>query len=490
MKVLNYAFAAICIGLLCIGNALAQSGHITAPVERTSFAYDSYYAADEDAVASPSDAPVAGAPAADAPAVSSAGCGCAAAASCGCDSGCDSGCGTCCERVHCCPAWKLQNCENCWGITYGGWLSGGITANSHGNTTSNGNAQVAFNNDPNPQINQAWFYLNKDADTESYGWDWGFRVDVMAGSDGPDTQAFGQISGYDNDWDWGGPANQYGAALPQAYVTLANNDLSVKIGHFYTIIGYEVVQATGNFFYSHAYMQNYGEPFTHTGVLADYQLNDQVKLTAGWTTGWDQGFHNPGDASTFLGGISLTSLDENTSLTYAVNVGDWGDGRALTQGAVNNGDIFMQSIVLSHKYGDDWTYVIQSDLGINNQLPPGAVPANAALTQTEWYGINQYLLKDINDFWGIGFRFEWFRDDDGVRVDRAGANTGTAADAANYYAATAGVNWKPNANLTIRPEVRYDWRGGTDAGARFDPVAGTYRKNDLVTFGVDGVLTF
>ena len=57
-------------------------------------------------------------------------------------------------------------------------------------------------------------------------------------------------------------------ALPQFYAEVAYNDLKVKIGHFYAPVGYEVVPTTGNFFPSLPYTFQYGEPFTHTGVLA------------------------------------------------------------------------------------------------------------------------------------------------------------------------------------------------------------------------------
>ena len=40
----------------------------------------------------------------------------------------------------------------------------------------------------------------------------------------------------------------YGFALPQVYGEVAMGDLSVKMGHFFTIIGYEVVTAPDNFF--------------------------------------------------------------------------------------------------------------------------------------------------------------------------------------------------------------------------------------------------
>ena len=57
----------------------------------------------------------------------------------------------------------------------------------------------------------------------------------------------------------------YAWALPQAYAELADCDVSVKLGHFYTPVGYEVVTSPDNFFYSHAFTMYNSEPFTHTG---------------------------------------------------------------------------------------------------------------------------------------------------------------------------------------------------------------------------------
>jgi hypothetical protein len=70
-----------------------------------------------------------------------------------------------------------------------------------------------------------------------------------------------------------------------------------------------------------------------------------------------------------------------------------------------------------------------------------------------WWSLNQYALYEINDCWGAGLRFEWFRDDKGTRVP--GAATG-----ANFFEVTAGLNWTPYENLIVRPEIRGDWTQG------------------------------
>ena len=132
--------------------------------------------------------------------------------------------------------------------------------------------------------------------------------DLVYGVDAQKTQAFGNSGfpnpqGYDNDWDHG----KYGWALPQAYVQFNKGDLDIKVGHFFTPLGYEVIPATGNFFYSHSFTMFNSEPFTHTGALGTYKASDKVTYYAGWTLGWDTGFDQFGDGNNFLGGVDLAA---------------------------------------------------------------------------------------------------------------------------------------------------------------------------------------
>ncbi len=458
-------------GLLCALTISGFVGGLNAQAQsRGVFQTDSYYvSAQDEEQSSPSDeAPSVPAPSADNYYDKSAGNG--VSADCGCASNC--GCSTRCSAPSSCPCgyeldcgdpWTLQQCDNPWGITYGGWIEAGITANDRGFTTNNGNLPVNFNDKSNgAQMNQLWAYVERATDTGGCGWDFGFRFDYVFGTDGPDTQAFGD-TGWDNGWN---SSAEYGSAIPQLYATVAYNDLTVKIGHFFTIIGYEVVPAPDNFFYSHALTMLYGEPFTHTGVLAEYAYNDRVTLYGGWVQGWDSGFNNANSADMFIGGIGL-GLTDNVTLTYATTVGDFGDG---TAGAGTQGGLYMHSIVLDWAINDRLTYVLHHDLGSNSQAGGNTV---------EWYSLANYLLYDINCCWAAGLRFEWFNDVDGARV----ANNGGAGPG-DYYEVTAGLNYKPHANLTVRPEVRYDWFNG--AG---QPYAGGTGSN-LLTFGADLILTF
>jgi len=414
-------------------------------------------------------------------------CGCEApadgcdASSCdalGCDGGCDScglglglglGLGSCLEGLGCCDLgdpWTLFD-EHC-GYSAGGWVQTGY----HSANLRNFN-----NRDSEVQLQQAWLYAQKAIDT-SDGFDIGGRIDYLYGTDAQDTQVFGTNRGWDSGFDNGGGSG-YGHAIPQAYFEAGYGDLSVKVGHFYTIIGWEVVQATGNFFYSHAYTMYNSEPFTHTGALATYALSDTTTVWGGHVFGWDGGFDDNGDA--FLGGISQQLTDE-VKVIYAAIGGRFSEPSRFAPPAPAGSERgYMHSLIFDVAVTDNLQYIWQNDI-LDTENALGQTARNT-------FDINQYLIYSLSDCWSVGGRFEWYNVDQGSQL----FNGGVAAPAGNVdiYALTAGLNYRPNANLVIRPEVRYDWVADDPALAA---LAGTSLlendERDQFTFGMDTVFTF
>ncbi len=349
------------------------------------------------------------------------------------------------------------------GIEVGGWASAGITYASH-NGDHNSNAPISFNDRINEfQLNQVNLFIERAVNTEGSGWDIGGRVDFMFGTDANKTQAAGldnQILGSTDNKAF----SHYDVAFPQAYAEIfapIGNGLTAKVGHFYTNIGYEVVTSPDNFFYSHAYTMLYAEPFTHSGALLTYQVNDNISVTGGAVTGWDNFDKNGGDWS-FLGGASWTSDDEKTGLAVSIITGENGDD-SVDQNTT------MYSVVLSHDFADNLHYVLQHDFGVTED---GAGPGD----DSDWYGVNQYLTMDLTDDLAAGLRAEWFSDSDG-RISDIGAN---------YYAVSFGLNYSPMSWLKFRPEVRYDWVDSNGAGGVFD---GT-NETDQIAVAMDMVVTF
>lgn len=86
---------------------------------------------------------------------------------------------------------------------------------------------------------------------------------------------------------WTGASNNQlgtGSIVRQAYLalgtTFGGQEIDWKIGVWDTIIGYEGLTSSGNPNYTHSYGFAI-EPTTHTGVQANYKVNDEISLQAG-----------------------------------------------------------------------------------------------------------------------------------------------------------------------------------------------------------------
>ena len=464
---LRFAIASALVATTCWGNTVQADDlsyddtplPIVRPVAANHINLDAWNQDEADEPPAPPGAAVPD-PSAPGPIASSGGCvggcdiSCGCEPQCGCEParGCDGGCNSRCGRRRrlgscfdkCClgDVWELCDANPCCRTK----VSGHVQIGYH-TAGRNGNGTGLFNTRPNEvQLQQAWLTLEKQACNGGCGTDWGYRIDFVYGTDGPNTQAFGgQPNEWDNGWDYG---RDYGSAIPQLYLDYQINDLTLRMGHFYTIVGYEVVPATGNFFYSHAFTMNLSEPFTHTGVLGIYNYTDDITVYGGYSLGWDTGFSQVG-GDTFIGGLSVPLTDRVTA-TYIATYGDFGDNAGA---GGSDADGYSHSLVFDMAVTDKFNYILQSDLVDNNRF-------NGRSEST--IGVNQYFIYQKNECWGFGARVEWYR------------------SGGEVTAYTAGVNYKPHANVMIRPEYRYDDYTGTVNGS----------STDSGTFGADLIFTF
>ncbi len=403
------------------------------------------------------------------------------------------------------------------GLTVGGWLEGSISANFN-RSPDNFNGTVTFHDRTGEvQMNQAYLWLQKAVTVGGDKFDWGGRVDFMYGTDAIFTQAYGTPT---YDWRTWNTTNQrghwdlrltsrsdrfYGIALPQAYAELnlpIGNGVDVKIGHFYTPLGYEVVTAPDNLFITKPYTFQYGEPFTHVGILSSYTFNPNWTVRAGAVTGsasggWDGTWDRQLGNWAFLGGFTWTSNDAATTFTINSTAGNQSETHQDFWGSY--------SIVATHNITDKLHYIIQHDHGFaDNVLTANSpfVPQNAS-----WYGINQYLTYDVHDKLTVGLRAEWFSDPDGFRVltpvrcgastnvdspngsassYACGSNMGILQPGSDYYAVTVGMNYKPAKWLSFRPNLRYDYATTKAPLKAFD--AGL--RKDQFLFTADMIVVF
>jgi hypothetical protein len=406
------------------------------------------------------------------------------------------------------------------GLKIGGWANAGVTYNA-ASPANNFNGPVTFGDrSAEFQLNQLNIFVQRAVAAEGDAWDFGGRFDAMFGTDSIFTQAYGTPAFDVNsgapknrgNWDLnllGSDSNRfYDIALPQAYAEVyapIGNGLNIKAGHFYTPIGYETVPAPDNFFYTHAYTMQYGEPFTHTGVMGNYTVDKNWAVMGGATTGsatggWDGSFNQQLGNWGGLAGTTWTSDDKGTSANISGTYGDTSEQSSKKWG--------LYSIVLKHNITDKTHLMLQHDHGYAN----GVLTSNTTspIQDAEWYGINMHLTYDIKDNLTAGIRTEWFRDQNGFRVASPGRvsaatngagnsyaiggqpnnSTSNSGYGASYYGITAGMNWKPMKWLNIRPNVRYDWVDGilADGSSRYRPLGNN--KQDQFLFSTDFGVNF
>lgn len=474
MKVSKWAMLLAMASGLSAASAFGQSG-LRQPSNVTKVGYEygsyDYYAADEAAPPSPSDAATPAPP--PAPGDNHAAMGHAAAPSGSCEScngnGAEGGCDACAlECPEACEPWRLFDCDHlkCHNITAGGWVQAGATANFD-DPRDNWNGPVGYNDRDEFQMNQTDFYIEKALKTGDCCWDWGGRVDMLYGTDGRWIGSLGLELDTPTTSRWNSE-RFYHLAMPQAYGEIGYGDWKVRGGKFVTLLEYEVIAAPSNFFYSHSYGFLYAVPFTHTGILGYYTPNDQFTLVGGVHRGWER-WEDDNDSAAFLGAATFTASDKNSSLAFALTSGD---EFAPVTGIDDNRTAL--SITYTRTITDRLAFVAVNDIGWQDSGADGG--ANTA----EWYTFTNYLFYKINCCWTAGARFDYMRDDDGTRVFAVGdgftepVNTNPASAGGfegDFMAITLGLNYKPtwNPNLAVRPELRYDWFDGrTGAVQPFD----------------------
>jgi hypothetical protein len=358
----------------------------------------------------------------------------------------------------------------CCGIEIKGWLDQGITTNPR-DPLHRFNGPVTFNDRANEyQMNQLYLVAEREADTGGCGWDVGGRVDLLYGTDHRFTTAFG----LEDKWNQG--HRFYGLAMPQAYLDVAINNLTLRMGHFYTILGYESVMAPENFFYSHAYTMQYGEPFTHTGALAIYKLNDCWSFSGGIHRGWDQ-WEDINNKLGFLGGVTWSPSDD-TSVAFALTSSE--------EDYAGENNRFAYSLVITHRLTCRLTYVFQHDLGYEEDAAFG----QRGYRDAEWYGFNNYLFYELTPCCSLGLRYEWFSDDDGTRVGGLGYPNGIdlGTVAAHWQELTVGLNYKFTRNVMFRSECRWDWVDPLVAVT--DGPFNDYNKRSQFLWGNDLIVQF
>jgi hypothetical protein len=355
------------------------------------------------------------------------------------------------------------------GILTTGWLEQGVTFNAL-SPHDGWNGPVATNDlSNNYELNQFWLTFVRPVKTDGCGFDVGGRIDACYGTD----WRYGDSLGLESKID---AANGlYGLVIPQFYLEVGYDDLTVKMGHYAASMGYEQVPAPANFFYSHSHELAYAEIILATGFQADYKLSENWSVNGGINTGWGM-FEDNNDKMSFLGGLKWHNTSDKTSVSFEITAGP--------SDPAGENHLYDYALVLKQQLSEKLLYVAQHNFG-------GAETATGGYGI--WYGLDQYLIYTINPKLSAGARVEWFRDEEGTRVAGVGnlndGWSGLPGFAGTFSEVTTGLNWRPCRNLVVRPELRWDWYGGTTNVAGQLPFGDGLHASQFL-FATDAVFTF
>ncbi|MBI2813282.1 MAG: porin [Opitutae bacterium] len=366
-------------------------------------------------------------------------------------------------------------------VRYSGHVQVGITGNFASPDDRQNFGRLFDDRANEPLLNQFVLTAERALDPAATGFDWGFKLQGLYGSDARFIHSLGLLDRT--------TARILQPDIVEACLNLhlpvsaTAGGIDVKVGKFVTLEGAEVIDNTGNIFYSHTYSFNFGIPFNHSGVLATIHATGNLDVMAGVTRGVNTSLKDNNDRPAFHGGLGFLNLaGGRLTVVATTHFGPEtpGDNRRYR---------YLNALVAICRINDQLTST--SDL---NYIYDD-------LARAKGYGWAQYFTYAVSAAVTASFRGEIWRDQNGFYAAQFGNNTDVmrflrggaftpdprtvGGGATTYGALTVGATVKTGlAGLVVRPEVRWD-----------ASLNGTRPFNDsqdgrMLTFAVDATISF
>jgi hypothetical protein len=351
----------------------------------------------------------------------------------------------------------------------------GIVGNPAGPSDGQNFGQLFTDHANQVQLNQLLLTAQRAIDPKETGFDVGFKLQGLYGSDARYTHFLGELDRL--------TSNRYQFDIVEANVTvhlpwLTEGGIDVKAGQYATPIGYETIDPSTNPFYSHSYIFNFGIPLKHTGVLTTTHVNSLLDvylgIDSGVNTSLGSGDNNGAPAGLF--GIGLNLLDGNLTILALSHIGPENPSRVFPN--ADSYQRYLNDVTATYKASDKLSFTTEVNY-IRDDF-----------ARAEGYGAAQYVQYALADTVTLNGRAEIWRDNNGFFVGAFPQNLGFVKAEAGYPATviiaapttysefTVGVTYKPGLaapfdTLLLRPELRYDralngtspFNAGRDRGA-------------------------
>lgn len=279
----------------------------------------------------------------------------------------------------------------------------------------------------------------------------GFQIDLLYGQN---ADIFRALSPDGSASDLATGAGDVALFVQEAYVAYNWNDITLQLGKWETLLGWELIDSHLNYNVSHGILFTWAIPLFHTGALASGQVSEEI----GWAVGVANGFNNSiddNDQKGVLGQLSYGSGSVFTSVQAFV-------GHETTGG---DGDTLR--IV-------DWVLQItpSDDLDSWLNVDWGEVD-NAG--DDDWWGISGGFNYNLTDRASLALRGEYFEDDGDFRF-------GFGVRETEAWSATATFGYQLSSNLKARLELRHDDLDTSPSTDPFPDGAGAEDDTDYAIF--------
>lgn len=220
--------------------------------------------------------------------------------------------------------------------------------------------------------------------------------------------------------------------LQEAYLTYRrpSSKLGFKVGKFVTYQGIEVIESGANPTVTRGHLFGLAEPYTHTGIVATYQLSQAFDVHLGAVNGWDLYVDNNKRPT----GVLKLGYSGGDPLTLTVSTYMGPEQAGNTDNIRTSLD--ATGVSKSIKNVDLW---FQFNYGMEDGVAADGGDAS-------WMGFGLQPLYHLSEKVSLGARYEYFKDSDGAR-------SGTVETLQNISIAPA---YSLTKSLVSRVEFRAD----------------------------------
>jgi hypothetical protein len=347
------------------------------------------------------------------------------------------------------PLMSALHLENSRVKVYG-WVATSINFSTSGKI----NFPVSYDIFPNKiELNQAVIYIERLPDTvQNDHFDWGFHLTAFEGIDYRFTTAKGYFSQQLLKFN-----RQYGFDPVLEYLDLyfpVKDGLDIRIGRFLSVPGIEAQLAPNNYNMTHSLLYTI-DPFTDTGIYASLKLSKQWMVQAGLSCSHDVACWTPDATPSAIFCLNYSTASNNDNF--------YGCANGINSGKYAYNNLQDYDFTWYHKFNAKWHMGTETWYMYERDVPnvAGNVPnpitteigANGAFCKAgelrctaPEYAIVNYVNRQINSKFFIGFRSDLLDDKKGQRTGFATKYTENTLYATKYIGTT----------IMLRPELRFD----------------------------------